>query len=106
MIVLACSRYMFVRPVLRMDQRTWTACHVEAFAFFGGAPRRLVSDNLKTGVIKPDIYDPLLNRSYAELAAHYGCLVDPARALKPKDKACATDCSLFVGSGAKPLLAR
>jgi len=50
-IVLACSRYMFVRPVLSMDQRTWTACHVEAFAFFGGAPRRLVSDNLKTGVI-------------------------------------------------------
>ena len=85
-IVLACSRYMFVRPVLSMDQRAWTACHVEAFRFFGGAPRRLVSDNLKTGVIKPDIYDPLLNRSYAELAAHYNCLVDPARALKPKDK--------------------
>ena len=49
-------------------------------------PARLVSDNLKTGVIKPDIYDPLLNRSYAELAAHYDCLIDPARALKPKDK--------------------
>lgn len=85
-MVLACSRHMFVRPVLSMDQRTWTACHVEAFAFFGGAPRRLVSDNLKTGVIRPDIYDPLLNRSYAELAAHYRCLVDPARSLKPKDK--------------------
>jgi transposase len=51
-MVLAFSRHMFVRPVLSMDQRTWTACHVEAFAFFGGAPRRLVSDNLKTGVIK------------------------------------------------------
>jgi len=85
-MVLACSRYMFVRPVLTMDQRAWTACHVEAFTFFGGVPRRLVSDNLKTGVIKPDIYDPLLNHSYAELAAHYDCLVDPARALKPKDK--------------------
>lgn len=85
-LVLACSRYMFVRPVLTMDQRAWTACHVEAFKFFGGVPRRLVSDNLKTGVIKADIYDPLLNRSYAELAAHYDCLIDPARALKPKDK--------------------
>ena len=51
-MVLACSRHMFVRPVLSMDQRAWTACHVEAFAFFGGVPRRLVSDNLKTGVIK------------------------------------------------------
>ena len=43
-------------------------------------------DNLKTGVIKPDIYDPLLNRSYGELAEYYGTLIDPARALKPKDK--------------------
>ena len=70
-----------------MDQRAWTECHVEAFAFFGGVPARLVPDNLKTGVDKPDLYDPKLNRSYAELAAHYGCLVDPARALKPRDKA-------------------
>ena len=59
----------------------------EAFAFFGGVPARLVPDNLKTGVDKPDLYDPKINRSYAELAAHYGCLVDPARALKPRDKA-------------------
>jgi transposase len=85
-MVLACSRYMFVRPVLRMDQEAWTRCHVEAFAFFGGVPARLVPDNLKTGVDKPDLYDPQINRSYAELAAHYGTLVDPARAFKPKDK--------------------
>ena len=85
-MVLACSRYMFVRPVLRMDQEAWTRCHVEAFAFFGGVPARLVPDNLKTGVDKPDLYDPKINRSYAELAAHYGALVDPARAFKPKDK--------------------
>jgi transposase len=86
-MVLACSRHMFVRPVLTMDQRAWTECHVEAFAFFGGVPARLVPDNLKTGVDKPDLYDPKLNRSYAEMAAHYGCLIDPARALKPRDKA-------------------
>jgi len=86
-MVLACSRHMFVRPVLRMDQRAWTECHVEAFRFFGGVPARLVPDNLKTGVDKPDLYDPKINRSYAELAAHYGCLVDPARAVKPRDKA-------------------
>ena len=49
-------------------------------------PARLVPDNLKTGVDKPDLYDPKINRSYAELAAHYDTLVDPARALKPKDK--------------------
>ena len=86
-MVLAYSRHMFVRPVLKMDQRSWTECNVEAFAFFGGVPARLVPDNLKTGVDKPDLYDPKLNRSYAEMAAHYGCLIDPARALKPRDKA-------------------
>ena len=57
-MVLAYSRHMFVRPVLRMDQRAWTECHVEAFEFFGGVRQRpLVPDNLKTGVDKPDLYD-------------------------------------------------
>jgi transposase len=45
-MVLACSRYMFVRPVLKMDQRAWTECHVEAFEFFAGAPARLVPENV------------------------------------------------------------
>jgi len=85
-MVLACSRHMFVRPVLVMDQAAWTDAHVEAFGFFGGVPARLVPDNLKTGVDRPDLYDPKINRSYAELAAHYDTLVDPARAFKPKDK--------------------
>jgi transposase len=86
-MVLCCSRHMFVRPVITMDQRAWTECHVAAFGFFGGVPARLVPDNLKTGVDRPDLYDPKINRSYAELAAHYGCLVDPARSRKPRDKA-------------------
>jgi transposase len=85
-MVLCCSRHMFVRPVIRLDQHAWTECHVAAFEFFGGVPARLVPDNLKTGVDRPDLYDPKINRSYAELAAHYGCLVDPARSRKPRDK--------------------
>ena len=86
-MVMACSRHMFVRPVLVMDQAAWTAAHVEAFAFFGGVPARLVPDNLRTGVDRTDLYDPKINRSYAELATHYGTLVDPARVRKPRDKA-------------------
>ena len=85
-MVLACSRHVFVRPVLTMDQAAWTQAHVEAFAFFGGVPARLVPDNLRTGVERPDLYDPKINRSYAELAAHYDTLIDPARVRKPKDK--------------------
>lgn len=86
-MVLACSRHLFVRPVLSMDQAAWTQAHVEAFAFFGGVPARLVPDNLRTGVERPDLYDPKINRAYAELAVHYDTLVDPARVRKPKDKA-------------------
>jgi transposase len=85
-MVLACSRHVFVRPVLTMDQAAWTQAHVEAFAFFAGVPARLVPDNLRTGVERSDLYDPKLNRSYAELAVHYGTLIDPARARKPRDK--------------------
>jgi transposase len=86
-MVLSHSRHMFVRPVLKMDQQAWTAAHVEAFAFFGGVPARIVPDNLATGVDRADLYDPKLNRAYAELAEHYGVLIDPARARKPRDKA-------------------
>jgi transposase len=86
-IVLSHSRHMFVRPVLRMDQRAWTEAHVEAFRFFGGVPERIVPDNLATGVERADLYDPKVNRSYAELGEHYGVLIDPARVRKPRDKA-------------------
>jgi transposase len=85
-MVLAYSRHLFVRPVIRMDQRAWVDSHVQAFEFFGGVPARVVSDNLKAGVVKPDLYDPKLNRAYAELARHYGVLIDPARAYHPTDK--------------------
>lgn len=92
-MVLAASRHMFVRPVLRMDAQVWVACHVAAFEFFEGVPARLVPDNLKTGVDRPDLYDPKVNRAYADLAAHYGCLIDPARRRKPKDKAFVSHCT-------------
>ncbi|UUU18993.1 DDE-type integrase/transposase/recombinase [Streptomyces sp. DSM 40750] len=57
-MMLPASRHMFVRPVTHMDQHAWTLAHAEAFRFFGGVPRRLLPDNPKTGVDKPD---PQLN---------------------------------------------
>jgi hypothetical protein len=85
-MILSCSRALFVQPVLRMDQRSWNASHVAAFEFFGGVPARLVCDNLKIGVTRPDLYDPRINLAYGELAGFFGALIDPARARKPKDK--------------------
>ncbi|MGH7477958.1 MAG: IS21 family transposase, partial [Longimicrobiales bacterium] len=78
------SNVHFVRPVLRMDQATWIRCHIEAADFFGGSARFWTCDNLKTGVLKADLYDPRLNRGYRECAEHYGALIDPARIFSPK----------------------
>lgn len=85
-MVLAYSRHMFVWPVLKLDLIAWLECHLRAFAFFGGVPRRLALDNLKDGVVKPDTYDPQFNRAYGELASHYHTLIDPCRKGHPKDK--------------------
>ncbi|HSH58570.1 MAG TPA: IS21 family transposase, partial [Acidimicrobiales bacterium] len=87
LMVLAFSRMMFLRPVLSMDEASWVDSHVRAFAFFGAGVRRVVPDNLKTGVIRADLYDPLINKAFGEFARHYGCLIDPARRAKPRDKA-------------------
>lgn len=85
-MVLAMSRHLFVYPVLHMTITAFISAHVAAFSFLDGVPRRLVCDNLASGVLRPDLYDPRINRSYAELASHYGFLVDPARRAHPKDK--------------------
>ena len=64
----------------------WLGSHVRALTAFGGAPAILVPDNPKVGVTKADRYEPMLQRSYEELARHYGAVVIPARPYKPRDK--------------------
>jgi hypothetical protein len=85
-MVLGHSRHMFVWVTPRMDQEAWAQAHIEAFFFFGGVPARVVLDNLKSGVLKADVYDPRFNRTYEELARHYGFIIDPARARQPREK--------------------
>lgn len=86
-MTLVFSRRIFVDIVDCCDQMSWVRSHVAAFEFFGGAPQKIRLDNLKTGVLRADIYDPQLNLAYAEMAEHYGVLLDPCRVRKPKDKA-------------------
>ncbi len=85
--VLGASNYTYAEALPSQAELCWTAAHVRTFEFMGGAPAILVPDNLKAGVIKPHRYEPILNASYAELAAHYGCAILPARPKKPRDKA-------------------
>jgi transposase len=86
LLTLSHSRHQFLYPVLAEDSTAWLDGHVAAFAFFGGAPRRVIPDNLTAGITTADRYDPRLNRAYGELTRYYGVLVDPARVQTPTDK--------------------
>lgn len=84
--VLPCSGYAYVEAFLSQEQESWIAAHVNAYRFVGGVTRILVPDNLKTGVDRVDWYTPVINKTYHEMAEHYGTAVLPARVRKPKDK--------------------
>jgi transposase len=83
---LSWSRYKYVEFVWSQDQQGFVGSHLKMFGFWGGTPQVLVPDNLKSGVLKPDRYDPQLNPLYRQMADHYGCFIDPARPGHPKDK--------------------
>ena len=86
LLTLSNTRHCFLYPTIREDAVTWQEGHAAAFTFWGGAPHRLIPDNLAAGILKADLYDPRINRAYGELARYYGCLVDPSRIRKPTDK--------------------
>jgi hypothetical protein len=77
---------MFVRFVFDQTTHTWLRLHREAFEFFGGVPGRIKLDNLKAAIIRASSEDPIVQRSYRELAEHYGFLISPCRVRKPEHK--------------------
>jgi transposase len=85
-MTLRYSRRSFRRVVWKSSQETWARLHEEAWRYFGGACRYVVLDNLKEGVIKPDLYEPELNAVYAATLKHYGVVGDPARVRDPNRK--------------------
>ncbi len=85
--VLGASSYTYAEATWSQDLANWTGSHMRAFEFFGGVPEIVVPDNLRSGVSRACRYEPDLNRTYQEMAAHYGVAVMPARPRKPRDKA-------------------
>jgi transposase len=85
--VLGASNKTYAEAFENEQLDAWITAHCHAYAFFQGVARITVPDNLKTGVIRPCRYEPLLHRSYQEMAEHYGTVVIPARIKKPRDKA-------------------
>ena len=85
--VLGASNYHYAEASLTQDLPSWIAAHCRALAFIGGVPSLIVPDNAKTAVVKPDYYEPDVHATYQEMADHYGAVILPARAKKPKYKA-------------------
>jgi transposase len=85
--VLGASNYTYAEATWTQGLADWIGSHVRTFAFIGGVTAQVVSDNIKSGIIKACFYEPAVNRTYAEMAAHYDTAIVPARPYKPRDKA-------------------
>jgi transposase len=94
--VLGASNYTYAEATWDQTLPNWIASHVRAFQFLGGVPALLVPDNLRAAVTKACRYEPKINETYADLAAHYGTAVLPARPYKPKDKSKVENAVLVV----------
>jgi transposase len=84
---LGASNFTYAEARWTETLPDWIGAHVNALAAIGGVPQALVPDNLKVGITKPSRYEPGINRTYQDLADHYGCVVLPARIVRPRDKA-------------------
>ncbi len=85
-MTLGCSRKSVRLLTFRSSSRIWAELHERAFRRLGGATRIVVLDNLREGVLVPDIYDPALNPLYRDVLAHYGAVAMPCRIQDPDRK--------------------
>ncbi len=84
---LGASSFTYAEACEGEDTASWIQAHIHTYEYMGGVSAITVPDNLKAGVITPDFYEPELNPTYREMAAHYGTTIIPARVRRPRDKA-------------------
>lgn len=94
--VLGASSYSYAEATMSQKVEDFIGSHVRAFEYFGGVCEVVVPDQLRSAVSKPCRYEPEIQRSYQEMASHYGTVVIPARPYKPRDKAKAETAVLVV----------
>ena len=94
--VLGASSFTFAWASWTQALADWIDAHSRALDAIGGVPQLLVPDNTKTAIVKACLYDPLINRTYADMAAHYGTAILPARPRRPRDKAKVEQAVLMV----------
>jgi transposase len=85
--VLGASNFTYAEATWTQGLADWIGAHTRALEAIGGVPRLIVPDNTKTAVIKACLYEPSVNRTYTEMAAHYDTAILPTRPRRPRDKA-------------------
>jgi len=85
-MTLSFSRHQYAELVFDQKIETWLRCHRHAFEYFGSVPRKIVIDNLKAAIVKATLHDPVVQRSYRQLAEHYDFLISPCRPRTPEHK--------------------
>jgi len=85
--ILPCSQYIYAEACRSQKREDLISCIIHALSFYGGVPRAIVSDNLRSAVSRASRYEPQINRSLKDLARFYGCVINPTRAYAPQDKA-------------------
>lgn len=98
-VFVACLPYsqrLYVEAFDDMSTRSWIQAHINVFEYNKGVTALVTPDNCKTAVQKPDYYDPIINKDYDQLAAHYGCSILPTRPYRPTDKASTENSVKFV----------
>src|SRR5262249_32721099 len=101
--VMGASSYTYAEASWTQTLPDWIGSHARALAFMGGVPAQVVPDNPKVGVTRANWYEPGLNRTYLDLATHYGTAILPTRPRKPRDKA---KVEVGVRGGERWILAR
>ena len=85
--VAGASNYLYAEAFASQELLYWVTAHTHAFEFMGGCHEIVVCDNLRSGVTRPHRYEPDVNATFQEMAAHYGVAIIPTRTYKPRDKA-------------------
>lgn len=85
--ILPCSQYIYVEASATQNRNDFMSCCKNALHFYGGVPKAIVSDNLKSAVTRASKHEPVINRSFKDFAGHYGCVINPTRVYAPQDKA-------------------
>jgi transposase len=83
---LSYSRFDYYEVVFDQTVETWIQCHINAFRYFGGVPKIIKLDNLKSGIVNANFYEPIYQKEYKRMADHYNCLLSPCRPYQPQEK--------------------